>query len=136
MCARGNKRGKLLTSPCSNFNPTKETHCLRMRVILTIPDVFFQIVLRISECLPENSSLNYEQDGFCPVQIGCVEAEIRNLKEDLLHRRDQTETGDKAEGTPRCLQEGDDGEVSMRGSTTTRSTGRRPPYWTMAEDRS
>jgi len=23
-----------------------------------------------------------------------------------------------------------------RGSTTTRSTGRRPPYWTMAEDRS
>ena len=44
---------------------------------------FFQIVLSISECLPENSSLNYELDGFCPVQIGCVEAEIRNLKEDL-----------------------------------------------------
>ena len=44
---------------------------------------FFQIVLSISESLPENSSLNYELDGFCPVQIGCVEAEIRNLKEDL-----------------------------------------------------
>ena len=28
-------------------------------------------------------SLNYELKGFCPVQIGCVEAEIRNLKEDL-----------------------------------------------------
>ena len=25
---------------------------------------------------------------------------------------------------------------NTRGSTTTRSTGRRPPYWTMAEDRS
>ena len=44
---------------------------------------FFQIVLSISECLSENSSLNYELDGFCPVQIGCVEAEISNLKEDL-----------------------------------------------------
>ena len=30
-----------------------------------------------------NSSLNNELDGFCPVQIGCVEAEIRKLKEDL-----------------------------------------------------
>ena len=27
--------------------------------------------------------LNNELDGFCPVQIGCVEAEICNLKEDL-----------------------------------------------------
>ena len=44
---------------------------------------FFQIVLSISECLPENSSLNNELDGFCPVQIGYVEVEIRNLKEDL-----------------------------------------------------
>ena len=44
---------------------------------------FFQIVLSISECLPENSSLNNELDGFCPVQIGYVEAGIRNLKEDL-----------------------------------------------------
>ena len=38
---------------------------------------------KLSECLPENSSLNYELDGFCPVQIGCIEAEIRNLKDDL-----------------------------------------------------
>ena len=29
-----------------------------------------------------------------------------------LHRRDQTETGDEAEGTPRCLREGDDGGKS------------------------
>ena len=50
---------------------------------VAIPDGFFQIVLSISECLPKNLSLNYELDGFCPVQIGCVEAEIRNLKEDL-----------------------------------------------------
>ena len=28
-----------------------------------------------------------------------------------LHRGDQTETGDKTEGTLRCLREGDDGEV-------------------------
>ena len=33
-----------------------------------------------------------------------------------LHRRDQTETGDEAEGTPRCLREGDDGEVSCSGT--------------------
>ena len=33
-----------------------------------------------------------------------------------LHQRDQTETGDEAEGTPRCLREGDDGEVSCSGS--------------------
>ena len=33
-----------------------------------------------------------------------------------LHRRDQTETGDGAEGTPRCLREGDDGEVSCSGT--------------------
>ena len=32
------------------------------------------------------------------------------------HRRDQTETGDEAEGTPRCLREGDDGEVSCSGT--------------------
>ena len=29
-----------------------------------------------------------------------------------LHRRDQTETGDETEGTPRCRRERDDGEVS------------------------
>ena len=50
---------------------------------LAILDGFFQIVLSISECLPENLSLNYELDSFCPVQIGCIEAEIRNLKEDF-----------------------------------------------------
>ena len=33
-------------------------------------------------CLPENLSLNYELKGSCPVQIGRVEAEIGNLKED------------------------------------------------------
>ena len=31
-------------------------------------------------------------------------------------RRDQTETGDEAEGTPRCLRERDDGEVSCSGT--------------------
>ena len=33
--------------------------------------------------LPKNSSFNYELGGFCPVQISCIEAEIRNLKENL-----------------------------------------------------
>ena len=33
-----------------------------------------------------------------------------------LHRRDQTEAGDETEGTPRCLREGDDGEVSCSGA--------------------
>ena len=33
-----------------------------------------------------------------------------------LHRGDQTEAGDKAEGTPGCLQERDDGEVSCSGT--------------------
>ena len=42
-----------------------------------------RIVLSISECLPENLLLNNELDGFCPVQIGCIEAEIHNFKEDL-----------------------------------------------------
>ena len=50
---------------------------------VAIPDGFFQIAPSISESLPENSSFNYELEGFCSVQIGCVEAEIRNLKENL-----------------------------------------------------
>ena len=33
-----------------------------------------------------------------------------------LHRRDQTETGDETEGTPRCLREGDDGKVNCSGA--------------------
>ena len=33
-----------------------------------------------------------------------------------LHWGDQMETGDKTEGTPGCLQEGDDGEVSCSGA--------------------
>ena len=33
-----------------------------------------------------------------------------------LYRGDQTETGDKAEGTPGCLREGNDGEVSCSGT--------------------
>ena len=44
---------------------------------------FFFRFLSTSGCLPENLSLNYELKGSCPVKIGCVEAEIRNLKEDL-----------------------------------------------------
>ena len=44
---------------------------------------FFQINVGISGRSPEKSSLNYELNGSCPVQIDCVEAEIRNLKEDL-----------------------------------------------------
>ena len=30
-----------------------------------------------------------------------------------FHWGDQMETGDETEGTPRCLQEGDDGEVAV-----------------------
>ena len=41
-----------------------------------------------------------------------------------LHRRDQTETGDETEGTPRCLPEGDDGEVSCSRACM----GESPPY--------
>ena len=35
---------------------------------------------------------------------------------DPAARGDQTETGDKAEGTPGCLRERDDGEVSCSGT--------------------
>ena len=41
-----------------------------------------------------------------------------------LHWRDQMETGDKAEGTPGCLQEGDDGQVGCSGAYV----GEPPPY--------
>ena len=44
---------------------------------------FIQINVSILGCSLENSSLNYELNGSCPVKIGRVEAEIRNLKEDL-----------------------------------------------------
>ena len=40
-----------------------------------------------------------------------------------LHRGDQTETGDKTEGTPRCLRERDDGEVGCSGACV----GEPPP---------
>ena len=43
----------------------------------------FQIVPSISESLPENSSFNYELEGLCSVRIGCAEAEIHKLKENL-----------------------------------------------------
>ena len=43
-----------------------------------------------------------------------------------LHRGDQTETGDKTEGTPRFLREEDDDVGCMCGRTPTPSTGRRP----------
>ena len=33
-----------------------------------------------------------------------------------LHRGDQTETGDKTEGAPRCLRDGDNGEVGCTGA--------------------
>ena len=35
-----------------------------------------------------------------------------------INWRDQTEIGDETEGTPRCLREGDDGEVSCSGTCT------------------
>ena len=63
-------------------------------------------------------------------------ADKRDRKRRRDHwRRDQTETGDVTEGTPGCLREGDDGEVSYSGRTTTQPTGRRTQYWTMVEDR-
>ena len=34
---------------------------------LAIPDTFFRFFISISECLPENLSLNYELKGSCPV---------------------------------------------------------------------
>ena len=37
----------------------------------------------------------------------------------------QTETGDKAEGTPGCLREGDDGEVSCSGTRVGESPSNR-----------
>ena len=33
------------------------------------------------QCLPVNSLLNYELNGCCLVQIGCVEAEIPSMKD-------------------------------------------------------
>ena len=33
-----------------------------------------------------------------------------------LHQRDQTEAGDETEGTPACLREGEDGEISCSGA--------------------
>ena len=44
---------------------------------------FFQINVSISGHLQENLSLNYELNGSCAVQIGWVEVEICNLKDDL-----------------------------------------------------
>ena len=52
-----------------------------------------------------------------------------------LHRGDQTETGDKAEGTLGCLREGDDGEVSCSGTCVGESPSDLPQYWTVAEER-
>ena len=50
-----------------------------------------------------------------PLKIQCGISYPLQLRPGL-HRGDQTETGDKAEGTPGCLREGDDGEVSCSGT--------------------
>ena len=54
-----------------------------LHLYVAILDSFFQINVSISGCLPENSLLNYELKGSCLVQIGWVEVQICNLKEDL-----------------------------------------------------
>ena len=57
-----------------------------------------------------------------------------------LHWGDQTETGEETEGTPRCLREGDDGEVCCSGvcvgeSPSDRRGGDHSAGPCMAEDR-
>ena len=42
-----------------------------------------------------------------------------------LHWGDQKETGDETEGTPRCLQEGDDGEICCSGACVGESPSNR-----------
>ena len=46
----------------------------------------------------------------------------------MVYQRDHTETGDKDQGTPGCLQEKDDGEVSFSDEGEGRTTPREAIY--------
>ena len=65
----------------------------------------YTMLTKVKDTLPPGKQSNVVYHiGTIPCSCGQV------------YIRDQTKIGDEAEGTPRCLREGDDGEVSCSGT--------------------
>ena len=102
---------------CRKFN---------IRVVFKSGLTLHSMLTKVKDTLPPGKQSNVVYRIPCSCGQVYIGETKRRLETRLKEHRDACERGMMEKSAV----------AEQRGSTTTQSTGRRPPYWTMAEDRS